>query len=525
MKKFLIIISFLLLLCSLQVYAQDPALEGLKAINRDVLNAQLGFLASDWMEGRRTGERGEKIASDYIASMLRLYGVRPFGDRLNSINLTGSPEFDERSYFQNFNIISRSRGGEAVLKIIEKNGQSSKATDLENNIDFIINAVSSAGTEAGVIFAGYGIRNSRLRIDELAGLNIKGKFIMRISSMPENLQISNDEFNLARREFESYIVKEGAAGIVEIYPYFQTNPDADTDFSPSEHIPQPQGTGTSYSLPWNETWGGLIRINITMSTANKLITTTGRRIEEYISKPEQRQLPDFQPGEDLSINLRTSIERRVLNVRNVVGIIEGKNTNEFVVLGAHYDHMGSNNGYIWNGADDNGSGTVGIMSIAKAIMETGIKPEKSIIIALWTAEEQGLHGSKYFLQMFDSPAEKIKLNLNMDMISRYISDDQKNKVVMTYTASNKEFRNITEDNLKKYDINLEVEFQPSDDPPGGTDHRNFSEIDIPVMRFKPGHREEYHTPYDETTTIDWDIMEKITKISFLNIFKIAVMTQ
>ncbi|HOF21546.1 MAG TPA: M28 family peptidase, partial [Bacteroidales bacterium] len=92
---------------------------------------------------------------------------------------------------------------------------------------------------------------------------------------------------------------------------------------------------------------------------------------------------------------------------------------------------------------------------------------------------------------------------------------------MTYTASRALFRDITEANLKKYGIDLEVNYHPSDNPPGGSDHRSFVEAGIPVMRFKPGHREEYHTPSDEIHTIDQDIMEKIIRISFVNIWDLA----
>ena len=91
-------------------------------------------------------------------------------------------------------------------------------------------------------------------------------------------------------------------------------------------------------------------------------------------------------------------------VRNILGIIEGKNPDKFIVLGAHYDHVGIGNGYIWNGADDNGSGTVGVMTIAKAIMATGEKPENSIIFAFWTAEEEGLLGSRYYVRNPDVPS-------------------------------------------------------------------------------------------------------------------------
>jgi Zn-dependent M28 family amino/carboxypeptidase len=161
------------------------------------------------------------------------------------------------------------------------------------------------------------------------------------------------------------------------------------------------------------------------------------------------------------------------------------------------------------------------MTLAKALTSTGVKPEKSIIIALWSSEEVGLLGSRYFVRNSPFNLKKITLNVNFDMISRYISDDNKNGVVMTYTTSLKGLKEITESNLKKYGIDLAVNYQPSDDPPGGSDHRSFVEAGIPIMRFKPGHREEYHTPYDEVRTLNWDIMEKIVRISFANVWEMA----
>jgi Zn-dependent M28 family amino/carboxypeptidase len=107
------------------------------------------------------------------------------------------------------------------------------------------------------------------------------------------------------------------------------------------------------------------------------------------------------------------------------------------------------------------------------------------------------------------------------MISRYISDDDTKKAIMTYTESFPVFRTITEENLKKYNIDLNVDYQPSKDPPGGSDHRSFVSAGVPVLRFKPGHREQYHTPADEVSTVNWDIMEKIVKISFADIYDLA----
>ena len=107
------------------------------------------------------------------------------------------------------------------------------------------------------------------------------------------------------------------------------------------------------------------------------------------------------------------------------------------------------------------------------------------------------------------------------MISRYVSDDQPNRVTMTYTNTCPEFREMTENNLTRYGINLDVLYEASDNPPGGSDHRSFVSKGVPIMRFKPGHREEYHTPADEISTLDWDIMEKIIRISFANIWELA----
>ena len=115
----------------------------------------------------------------------------------------------------------------------------------------------------------------------------------------------------------------------------------------------------------------------------------------------------------------------------------------------------------------------------------------------------------------------IKLNANFDMISRYISEDEPNNVTMTYTSSLTGLQNLTISNLQTYGIDLTVDYQPSADPPGGSDHRSFVASGVPVMRFKPGHREEYHTPLDEPETVDWDIMEKIIKISFTNVWEMA----
>ena len=142
---------------------------------------------------------------------------------------------------------------------------------------------------------------------------------------------------------------------------------------------------------------------ISAKTANEILKGTGFGHDEFIKKSESNYHPAVIAIRDKTIYFKSSIKTETVRVRNVIGIIEGKDPDQVIVLGAHYDHIGTANGYTWNGADDNGSGTVGVMTIAKAIMETGVKPDKTIIIALWSAEEEGLLGSRYYVENLPYP--------------------------------------------------------------------------------------------------------------------------
>ena len=337
--------------------------------------------------------------------------------------------------------------------------------------------------------------------------------------------MSLSDINQSIMESEKLIREAGALGIIEFSPskLVAGNP-LNREFlntSPSEGDILPSGSNERYSLPGSGIPTEFLRINISARAAEEILKGTGITINEYIKKADSNSQAVSLPPVSKTIYLKSEVLISQVPVRNVIGIVEGEVSDEIIVIGAHYDHMGISNGYIWNGADDNGSGTVGVLTLAKALMATGVKPKKTIIFALWTAEEKGLLGSRYYVRSTPFPVKNIKLNINFDMIGRYISDKNRNSVVMTYNSSQNYFRKITEDNLKKYNIDLKVDFQPSDDPPGGTDHRSFVEVGVPIMRFKPGHREEYHTPYDEVSTIDWDIMENIIRISFANLWILA----
>jgi hypothetical protein len=528
MKK---LIFFLLALISAATALhgqQNPVDLGMKVISRDVLKAQVGFLASDWTEGRETGERGAAMASDYIASLLQLYGVAPDGDFPQPRGYQNIQKSNEKTYFQNFTLLKTTPGDQQVLKLRSTGGNGTVYSGFTYGIDYYVKSLDAeTEIDAPVVFAGYGFRNERLRYDDFDKLDVKGKFVLRISGTPGFAKevLSPSELASSSADMESLLRSRGALGILEFNPgtpiirtQYQIDP---FDLSPAERNPRSGRPFADYSIPGKGYPDRFPRVIISAKTAGEILKDSGFDIDLYIKRSDNNTSNPIPLLKGKYIYFRSDVKTETVRVRNVIGMIEGTDPDQIIILGAHYDHLGMWNGYIWNGADDNASGTVGVLTLARAFSEAHIKPAKTIIFALWTAEEEGLLGSRYYVDNLTYPVKNLRLNVNFDMISRYISDDDPDKVIMTYTESCPEFRTITEANLAKFDIDLNVDYQPSKDPPGGSDHRTFVAAGVPIMRFKPGHREQYHTPADETSTLNWDIMEKIVKISFANVYDLA----
>jgi hypothetical protein len=529
MRHYFVTIFLLTFITLCQTNGQISSIgKGLDAITGDAIKAQLGFLSSDWMEGREAGEKGEYMASDYIASMLKIYGVAPWGDYIGGNERGEAGAKTERSYFQNFVLLKNLPGDEQLMRINISDSKLTKSLNLTFNVDFTLRpADQGIEIEAPVVFAGYAFVDDSSKYNDLSKLDLRGKFILKITGYPKFINIPADWEKAAalRNKMEAIYNSMGVAGVIEFDPdasvVGQPEPKDFMNMSPSEGPARHGGPRARYSIPGKNFAYNLPRIQISAKAASEILDGSGIKPDEYRHKADRNEKTTIPELKGKAVYLKTSVKTTQVAVRNIIGIIEGKHPDKYIVIAAHYDHIGMSNGYIWNGADDNGSGTVGVMTIAKAIAATGEKPENSIVFALWTAEEEGLLGSRYWVRNLGFPVSDIKLNMNFDMISRYISDNEPKKVTMTYTSSFPWFRDITAANLEKYGIDLIVDFQPSSNPPGGTDHRSFVEAGVPVIRIKPGHREEYHTPMDEVKTVNWDIMEKIIKLGFSDCWELA----
>jgi len=275
-------------------------------------------------------------------------------------------------------------------------------------------------------------------------------------------------------------------------------------------------------IPGDTLDNDLPQISISLRAANEIIKGSAisfSKFEQTVSKDLKSASKNIKGR---SLNLIASVKSRIIKTRNVLAILPGENTDSIVVVGGHYDHVGMRQGYIWNGSDDNASGTVGVMAIARAFAESGIKPEKTMVFAAWTGEEKGLLGSEYFVNHSDYSSKNIMLNLNYDMISRNADDDSAGvECSMVYTKAYANFKDIAEKNNESYKLALKIDYRASDKPSGGSDHAPFAAKNIPVMYFMAGFHEDYHQPGDTIEKADIHKMTSIIKLGYLNLWDVV----
>lgn len=225
-----------------------------------------------------------------------------------------------------------------------------------------------------------------------------------------------------------------------------------------------------------------------------------------------------------SIALLKQGTHRVLHMANVLGIIPGERTDEYVIVGAHFDHLGTDatlaDDSIYNGADDNASGVSAVLQIARAFQASGQKPLRNVIIAFWDGEEKGLLGSRHFVQSCDFIG-KVKGYLNFDMIGRNHLPDRPRHVVYFYTAAHPAFEQWLKDDIDRYGLALEPDYRAWDRPVGGSDNASFAVRDIPVIWYHTDGHPDYHKPSDHADRLNWDKVVDITKASFLNAWNLA----
>lgn len=533
-KNITIMLVALVLLTVFTASAQDdPKAKGLEAITDAMVKAQLTFLASDWTEGRSSVTKGAFLAADYIASIFEMTGLLPAGDMLSN---------GTRSYLQRVPLVRTAYGDEQSLSVITLADGARLAKSYVWETDYILGYGGdvSKSISAPVVFIGYGMIDKANGYDELKGVDVKGKVVVRLLGFPghrDPLSVAYEKYKpqtqagRSMRGFASdprtvaankILSEKGAIAIITIAPdntTFLIPLAINTRFFPDQWpIPTSTGGLSLYSTTANDQ-----PLSITVSPrVGTDILGTVVDMAEFEKNAAKTMKPQSVLLQGKNIEIVSSIKREIVMAVNVCAMIEGKDKNQTVVVGAHYDHLGTNGTQIWNGADDNASGTVGVMALGRAFIHSGVQPECNVIFAAWTAEEKGILGSRYFVENFPQ-IEQVKMNMNFDMIARDAVDDRdRNRVEFTYVDTHPQWFAYCKANIEKYRI--PVVLVPSAEPlgsAGGTDYAPFSDAGRPFAGWFTGRHPDYHKYTDKLDKVNWAKYINVIRLGYLTTWDIV----
>jgi len=488
------------------------------------------FLSSGWMEGREAGARGGFLAADFIATMMLVNGLQPYGDLYRPIDPGSSLPPEQRSYFQNFELL-RVQVEKSSLTLILSAPEGESSVILTPGIDYEINSVPvSMEAEAQVVFTGYGIESPGKGYDDYCRMDVRNRIVVILNGFPGYADTTSAAWKKLGKDFPQEFSelstklriaeKHGAVAVIVIdqrdskNPYDRSlhNQDVVNSAMNSTKPSDPEYEDSEYYIPGDT---GMINIPCFILGANAtrlLLKETGIDLSGFEKKAARDIAPASQVIKGKKIRLSVTVEKEAMAMRNVLGMVRGMDTNRYIIVGAHYDHLGTRKEVVYNGADDNASGVSGMLALSRKWVEYREKPSCNIIFAAWTAEEKGVLGSDYFAQHSELVPDKLSVVFNMDMISRSASEDTaRRKISIGTLPVSEDLKNIA----RKSNAQLKHPFTLDLwDVTGhsGSDYGPFAARKIPVMTFFAGFHDDYHTPRDVVVKTDPGKMEQILKI-------------
>ena len=490
--------------------------------NADYISAQqlkdyLAFIASDEMEGRDTPSRGLDVAARFIAAHLSRWGLKPAGD--------------DGSYFQRIALTQNKI--DSTLSYVEINGQRFNFGE-----DFL--AGLTAGAANGpLVYAGHGWVIKANSIDAFQGLDVKDKIVIVNSGGPPKGMNFNELKGKQGEDWETPVNaarKRGAKGVIFV-PNFQSlaNWDRNRQTLVERGFSSVDKFQTQNNAPFP-----------TITASPKLLNASFQGEKQNAAVVFNRSAANdpvepFEFKADKKASFTVALKTAPAITQNVIAVLEGSDPvlkNEYVAIGAHYDHVGVgapvNGDAIYNGADDDGSGTVATLALAEAFAR-GPRPKRSILFIWHAGEERGLWGSRYFTESPTVPIGQIITQLNIDMIGRTRKENDRpaNQSLLkpgeVYLIGSKlmsaELGELSESVNKSY-LNLAFNYK-YDDPQDPerffyrSDHYNYARKGIPIIFYFSGVHEDYHRPSDSVEKIDYQNMEKITRAIYATAWELA----
>lgn len=472
------------------------------AVTQPDLYTHVSYLASDDLEGRMTGSQGARKAADYVAARFKEAGLQPLGD--------------QQTYFQEFDFPAGIElvPEECTLSVLAaETGQPPRAQKV--NQDFApLSFSASATVESEVVFAGYGLvvpeEPGKDKYDSYEDLNVENKIVLVLDDVP--IDLSTDErirlgYYSSPRYKARLAEERGAAGFLLVIG------------------PNSPAAGTLVPLGRTDSEIGIAAASVTVEATESMLPAKAPKLAVLQKQLDGGKIPEahHELPSGARIKLAAQLNRKTGSCRNVVGLLPAVGDNriadEYVMVGAHYDHLGhgetgssraraDEQGRVHNGADDNASGVATVLELAAALADAhqkadGAASQRGVIFACWSGEEIGVIGSSYFARHPPCPLGQIAAYVNFDMVGRL----NNGRLVLQAVGSSPDWLRL----IEMINIRQPLAVVTQDDPYLPTDTHEFYPAGIPVLAFFTDVHEDYHRPTDDTDTLNYAGMESIAR--------------
>lgn len=466
---------------------QRSSLPQQDAITAEEFLNHVKILASDEFEGRRAGERGAELAAQYVAREFKEYGLRAVGDdgsNYQKFEFTASLELGPK------NVLSFQRRTESTL--------------FDLGEDYLPLSLSEDGNVSGeVVFVGYGISAPDLGYDDYDGIDVKDRVVVALRFTPEGDDRHSDFSRHAPVRRKAMTARDrGASAIVLV-----TGPldvDAGAEDNPMRLV-----------VDYTGGRGGIIGVSARNSVAEDLLAPLGSTLREIQTSINEQKKPKSIVIPDARVTVGVELIEKKATTSNIVGFLEGNDParkDELIVVGAHHDHLGfggqgslvPDTVAVHNGADDNASGTAGLLELAQWFAAHKSEIQRSLLFISFGAEEEGLLGSAHYVKHPIFPLEKTTAMINLDMIGRL----QDSSLIVGGAGTSPAWTNLIQKTSGAEHFRLKL----NQDGFGPSDHASFYGKDIPVLFFFTNLHEDYHRPTDDWQRIQSEDAHRIVKL-------------
>ena len=497
----------------------DWSLGYASSISADGLKQDLSVLASDEYEGRETGKKGQKMAADYIAKAFAADG------------LAGPVTSSDNPYLQHFEMNRATL--DAAASTLKTGGKT-----YQGNKDFYAMMGSTFGKPTAMqpVFVGYGIKEDKYS-DFATAADYKGKDLVMLAGEPLNAKgqsligadgkpspyAAADLPSLGARQ--GALIPLGARSLTVIMPTAAAFAQTPKNFGPILGREELTFVGDAKK-------GGFNLLMVSPELGAKLLGTTPAGLDKYRQAVAKAGKPVASPFKPAPATVQAVLKTEAFTTENVLGYLEGSDKkDEVLVLSAHYDHLGIKNGVVFNGADDDGSGTVSVLAMARAFAQAkkdGHGPRRSILFLANTGEEEGLLGSQYYTDHPIYPLANTVTDLNIDMVGRVDSLHMGKGDYVYLVGDDKlsdELHTLSEATNQQYaPVALDYKYNDPKDPERiyyRSDHYNFAKHNVPIIFYTSGLHPQYHQATDDVALIDFPAMARRDQLVFHTAWAVA----